>query len=306
LRERVAACCNFGFQGSRSANCAGLNGKMSEYHAAIALASLAAWPAMRARHAWIVEWYRRALQRMDEAALQPDYGNGWVGSTTSVILPPGTANKISQLLLRLGIETRAWWSQGCHVQPAFGDCPRALVPVTEDLGSRVLGLPHFPDMQEDDVCRVAEALSEVVGRQNWLPARQSALPRVPSRGVDLYVGGSLGAWALSLVEPRDVVHLITTEPDLADKARERGFRVILEDTVCIPDTPAADAVSIHYPRVFPASLIDSYRRMYNLHPGYLPWGRGYYPVFWALWEHTPAGATLHCITAGLDKGPIVH
>jgi len=45
--------------------------------------------------------------------------------------------------------------------------------------------------------------------------------------------------------------------------------------------------------------------MYNLHPGYLPWGRGYYPIFWALWERTPAGATLHEINAGIDEGPIV-
>jgi methionyl-tRNA formyltransferase len=45
--------------------------------------------------------------------------------------------------------------------------------------------------------------------------------------------------------------------------------------------------------------------MYNLHPGFLPWGRGYYPVFWALWEQTPAGATMHEISPGVDEGPIV-
>ena len=37
----------------------------------------------------------------------------------------------------------------------------------------------------------------------------------------------------------------------------------------------------------------------------LPWGRGMFPVFWALWEDTPAGATLHELVEALDAGPIV-
>jgi dTDP-4-amino-4,6-dideoxygalactose transaminase len=44
------------------------------------------------------------------------------------------------------------------VQPAFADCPRGPLPVTEELGASVLGVPHFPDMRERDVDRVAEAL----------------------------------------------------------------------------------------------------------------------------------------------------
>ena len=42
-----------------------------------------------------------------------------------------------------------------------------------------------------------------------------------------------------------------------------------------------------------------------MHPGLLPYGRGTCPVFWALWEGTPAGATLHELTAGITAGPIV-
>jgi methionyl-tRNA formyltransferase len=45
--------------------------------------------------------------------------------------------------------------------------------------------------------------------------------------------------------------------------------------------------------------------MYNLHPAYLLWGKDYYPIFWVLWEHTPAGATLHEINEGIDQGKIV-
>ena len=60
------------------------------------------------------------------------------------------------------IETRTWWGQGCHTQPAFADCPRGALPVTEELGARVLGLPHFPDMRKQDVDLVTGTVAEAL------------------------------------------------------------------------------------------------------------------------------------------------
>jgi folate-dependent phosphoribosylglycinamide formyltransferase PurN len=274
---------------------------MSEYHAAVALASLASWPVLRARHVRIAEWYRRSIGRLKGVSLQPGYGSGWVGSTTSVVLPPHSAERVARHLLQSGIETRAWWGEGCHVQPAFSDCARGALPATEDLGGRVLGLPHFPDMEEQDVEQVAEAVAESLTRR----APRVSPAGAPAHKIDLYLGGSLGEWALDFVNSADVSTVVTTQVELAAAARERGFRVLVSEEVCTPAEPAEVAVSVHYPRLFPPASIERYRSMYNLHPGFLPWGRGYYPVFWALWEGTPAGATLHRIAAGLDKGPIV-
>jgi dTDP-4-amino-4,6-dideoxygalactose transaminase len=161
MRDRIRTCCNFGFAGSRVATLPALNAKMSEYHAAVALAGLDGWTALRARHARITNWYRRGISRLEGISLQPGYGNGWVSSTTNVLLPPDSATRTAWALQRLGIETRAWWEQGCHVQPAFADCPRGDLPVTEELGGRVLGLPHFPDMQKRQVDAVVDALAQV-------------------------------------------------------------------------------------------------------------------------------------------------
>jgi len=162
LLERLRACCNFGFHGSRIAMCTALNAKMSEYHAAVGLASLALWREIRQRHARIAEWYREVIPRLDRVSLQPGYGHGWVSGTTSVLLPPRSKARIAAHLRQSGIETKEWWGQGCHSQPAFMDSPRGALPVTEELGARVLGLPHFPDMQRQDVERVADALSEAL------------------------------------------------------------------------------------------------------------------------------------------------
>jgi dTDP-4-amino-4,6-dideoxygalactose transaminase len=168
LVERVRASCNFGFHDSRSAMLPAMNAKMSEYHAAVGLASLGIWPETRSRQLQIAEWYRQGIDRVEGVTLQPGYGKGWATSTTSVLLPAGSAAEISRVLEKSGIETRMWWGRGCHSQPAFAHCPRGPLPVTEDLGTRVLGLPHFPEMHKVDVERVVDALKHALPRRGLM------------------------------------------------------------------------------------------------------------------------------------------
>jgi dTDP-4-amino-4,6-dideoxygalactose transaminase len=175
--ERFRAGCNFGFQGERIAMLPALNAKMSEYHAAIGLASLVQWRETRQQHARITAWYREIVPHLDRVSLQPGYGNGWVSATTSVILPPKSSARIAAHLRSAGIETKTWWGEGCHRQPAFIDFPRRGLPVTEELATRVLGLPHFPDMQKADVERVAATLADALStghRGNARERRRSA------------------------------------------------------------------------------------------------------------------------------------
>jgi dTDP-4-amino-4,6-dideoxygalactose transaminase len=162
VANRVRACSNFGFEDSRVALCRGINAKMSEYHAAVALASLAQWPAVRLKHLKIMDWYRQALAPVARVSLQPGYGEGWASGTTSVVLPPGSAAQVAGRLLHCGIETRSWWGRGCHVQTAFADCPRGALPVTNDLGERVLGLPHYADMGKESVSEVVASLAHAL------------------------------------------------------------------------------------------------------------------------------------------------
>jgi folate-dependent phosphoribosylglycinamide formyltransferase PurN len=118
---------------------------------------------------------------------------------------------------------------------------------------------------------------------------------------DLLIGGTLGGWALERARPADVARIVTDDQQLASAAAARGL------PVCdgLDYAPSAHGLSVHYQRIVPASLIEAYDGLWNLHPGLLPWGRGMYPVFWALWEGTPAGATLHELVEALDAGPIV-
>lgn len=123
--------------------------------------------------------------------------------------------------------------------------------------------------------------------------------------VDLFLGSDLGSWVLEQVSPESTGCIITLDQSIADIAREKKHRVLFGDIHQMAYDPSELGISVHYRQVLKALFISRYKKIYNLHPGYLPWGRGYFPVFWALWEDAPAGATLHEITAGLDKGPIV-
>jgi methionyl-tRNA formyltransferase len=123
--------------------------------------------------------------------------------------------------------------------------------------------------------------------------------------IDLYLGGDLGNWVLDTISPESVGLVFTREDSIASMASSMGLNANMADPNTMDFEPSEVGFSVHYQRILTGHTISKYRKVYNLHPGYLPWGRGYYPVFWALWEGTPAGATLHEISERVDEGPIV-
>jgi len=124
--------------------------------------------------------------------------------------------------------------------------------------------------------------------------------------VDLLLGSDIGLWVLDSIDDfNECGHVITFDSKIAESASRYGVTPLVGDANSLAYERSSVLLSVHYPRILTEHTLDGYHRAYNLHPGYLPWGRGYYPVFWALWEGTPAGATLHEIDAGVDTGKIV-
>lgn len=152
----------FGFSGDRTARMPATNAKLSEYAAAVALASLDAWPADRARFALVAQRLRAGLALTPEISFQPDWGAGWVSSVCVVGVPQGAAARMMRVMAAMDIDTRAWWSEGCHRHPAFADCPCAPTPVTDRLAGATLGLPYFIDLEEDASARIIEGLHEAL------------------------------------------------------------------------------------------------------------------------------------------------
>jgi len=76
----------------------------------------------------------------------------------------------------------------------------------------------------------------------------------------------------------------------------------------IDDLSPYDAViSFGYRHILKDDVLETAARpVLNLHIAYLPWNRGAHPLFWAAYDGTPAGVTIHEIDSGIDTGPICY
>jgi dTDP-4-amino-4,6-dideoxygalactose transaminase len=161
--EQIRRRSNFGFDRHHEAVWPGGNAKLSEYAAAVGLAALDAWPGVRRNFADAAERYRQALASSPRGfEVSPSFAAPGVGSCCNIVLERPQAAAVVEGLQARGIEARRWWGGGCHAQPAYADCPRAPLPVTEDLARRVVALPYHAEMTAAEIAEVTAALNAVI------------------------------------------------------------------------------------------------------------------------------------------------
>jgi dTDP-4-amino-4,6-dideoxygalactose transaminase len=154
---------NFGFLGTREAETAGLNAKLSEYTAAVGLAGLDAWPGLRERWQDVTSRFSRAMENISGVSCAPGFGDGWISSYGNVRLSDGRgARDIGEALAQRGVETRMWWGEGCHAQPAYRMCGRSELPHTADLADRVIGLPFWAGLDDASLDHVFGCLGDIL------------------------------------------------------------------------------------------------------------------------------------------------
>lgn len=152
---------NFGFQGLRVSGQPGTNAKMSEISAAYALAALDNWPEeledwklVRTEVKSIVDVLGLSTGPTDLADINPY----WIVDCGSV-----DARKALEIHLKSDqIDSRSWWPVPLSRMPAFGDlnleCDIAF-PVAQEVSGRVLGLPMYRDLTQEDLGRVHDSVS---------------------------------------------------------------------------------------------------------------------------------------------------
>jgi dTDP-4-amino-4,6-dideoxygalactose transaminase len=152
----------YGNDGSYDALFAGVNGRMPELSAALALASLARLDDVAARRRRVAAMYRRELEQLPGIDfVEPISGAASSHKDFSITIDPSrfgmTRDSVRRALAARGIETRSYYDPPCHRQTAFErfhDRGRPL-PVTEHLSSRSLSLPigaHVDDAVVVEVC----------------------------------------------------------------------------------------------------------------------------------------------------------
>lgn len=63
-------------------------------------------------------------------------------------------------------------------------------------------------------------------------------------------------------------------------------------------------ISYHCRQLFPKEIIEAVRCI-NIHPGFNPFNKGWYPGVFSIANGLPAGATIHEIDSKIDNGPII-
>lgn len=164
---------NNGKAGSQAIAIDNINGKMSEYAAAIGLVQL----SMRAE---ILDGFSRVQAAYDRLLKIADtWHAGRAISHVSRVYrlidaaPLGGMARVQSALGKAGIESRQWYGPGLHLEPAFQNLPRDPLPVSEAVSARLVGLPVYRDMTDQEV----EAVAAVIHRLQDGAAGISDCPR---------------------------------------------------------------------------------------------------------------------------------
>jgi perosamine synthetase len=159
----------------------GFNYRLSDVACALGLAQLERLDAMLAARARVAGWYREALAGLErERGLVlpcPDAGGDVRGWFVFVVQLPGDAERDATIraLHDLGVQSKPYLP-AIHLmsfyRERFGH-REGEFPVCERLAARSVALPFYPELRQDQVERVAEALGAILrpgGRRLTPPA----------------------------------------------------------------------------------------------------------------------------------------
>ncbi len=151
--------CNFGFGRPRTATMPGLNGKLSEVGALLGQLRLVGYDKVMERRADLVRRYRQALP---ELSFQPERQGRQAHQFASALLPRDLAPRRAEIAAALtaqGIGNATYFSPHLMQQDYFIEHGvGSHLPVTDDVGNRIISLPLFDTMTRRDLSEVVHAV----------------------------------------------------------------------------------------------------------------------------------------------------
>jgi dTDP-4-amino-4,6-dideoxygalactose transaminase len=159
IAREIKSWSSFGFKGSRDSQRLGSNSKISEYTAAVGLASLDMWNETRS----LLQMHlNKALE------ISKSCGLGVTGAMKNNQISPywivnfdsaDDRDRVQAKLNDNGIETRTWWGSGCHKMEAYKSVPCRKLPNTEWAAATSLGLPFHAYLSDEDYELIHRVLS---------------------------------------------------------------------------------------------------------------------------------------------------
>jgi dTDP-4-amino-4,6-dideoxygalactose transaminase len=144
----------------------GFNLRFNEIQAAVGREQLKVLDELNAGRRRAAQWYRRELEGVKSLVLPPADKDGQTESVYHMFVIRLDNNDIRESLGKAlkeqGIETGVHYPVPNHQQPAitelYGQLPS--LPKTEDYTRRILSLPMFPALSEQEVKTVADAIKQ--------------------------------------------------------------------------------------------------------------------------------------------------
>lgn len=176
LAHQLAVMRGFGFFGHDSVEMLGLNAKLSEVHAAMALAGLDDLEDQVARNRGRYRLYQQLLKDIPGVRLL-EFDESERASYKNIVVELGGEWPLSRdLTIRVlnsdGALVRAYYSPPLHAKPmAYPHVP-AVLPVTDRLATRFMLLPCGHMVDHDDIKRFVELLAFIRAHASEIQARE--------------------------------------------------------------------------------------------------------------------------------------
>lgn len=161
LLERIRLLRGYGFHGDYDSKLVGLNGKMSEVHAALGLLTMRRIDdALAVRDALVSEYVARlAPTGLRTQSIRPIDRSTY--KDFSVTFRDRTArDRVEAVLADRQIQTKRYF-RPCHEMTAFSAFSERRLPVTEDIYARTLCLPLFETLGVENVHAIGEVVARV-------------------------------------------------------------------------------------------------------------------------------------------------
>jgi dTDP-4-amino-4,6-dideoxygalactose transaminase len=137
----------------------GLTGRLDTLQAAILLSKLDVFEGELDRRREIAARYSDALK---DAVIVPAVAPPMASAFALYTIRLANRDAVRAALEAKGIGTGLFYRLALHQHPAFRDLKRRPLPNSERLANEVLSLPVYPDLTDDEVDRVIDALLELV------------------------------------------------------------------------------------------------------------------------------------------------
>lgn len=184
LAERLRIGRDYGNPGDYDTRFVGLNARMSELHAAMALESLALLDEQVGRRTAAAERYRAGLADVPGITTQEIApGDTSTYKDFSVVIDPETyglsRDAVVAALAAEGVDTRNYFDPPVHRQQAYAGVATRSLPVTDDVCAKVTSLPMFARLALDAVDQVVECIDAIHDHADeiaWLVTGAPARP----------------------------------------------------------------------------------------------------------------------------------